>query len=309
MEILAKFESHPDNWLFKAIFTLDGSKIISIGPCSKIEIHDIFSQVRIAVLTGHDTFVHGMAISKDGSKLISGDCNGIIKIWDLQTYQLIATVNNADCVEAIIVSPDTTSFATCHDNGKIKIWDIQTYKQKDLLKIDTNPINDMDFSSDGKYIVAAIFNKRSKIWSVDNRNRITKLSYSPDTVKYNPNGTQIALSSEDYNVAIVNAQGRKDIAILPHTKRVMSIAFSSDGKLMATGGEYEYIKVWNTQNWSLVCELNIAEDDEVESVHTIEFSPDDSMIVFANRNTIFVYTTPQLELSGSRTKSALEKKS
>jgi WD40 repeat protein len=66
------------------------------------------------------------------------------------------------------------------------------------------------------------------------------------------------------------------------TNRVTALSFSSDARLLATGGGVASrsgeVKVWNTTDGTLV--LNLA-DPHSDTVNALAFSPDDSLIATA----------------------------
>ena len=59
-----------------------------------------------------------------------------------------------------------------------------------------------------------------------------------------------------------------------HADVVQSLAFSADGKLLASG-EYRIVRVWQTSDWKLVATL----DGHVDRVAALVFSPDGKLLV------------------------------
>jgi len=61
---------------------------------------------------------------------------------------------------------------------------------------------------------------------------------------------------------------------------VLDLAFSHNGKLLASGGDDYTIKIWDTTNWQV---MNTLEDDSY-SIYDLTFSHDDSFLVSGGRD-------------------------
>ncbi|MEN8241197.1 MAG: protein kinase [Chloroflexota bacterium] len=69
-------------WLF------DGTQMISShgSPNENVlRLWDLESGDLLQTFTGHDIFAYGLSVSPDGKRVASGDMNGVVKIWDLET--------------------------------------------------------------------------------------------------------------------------------------------------------------------------------------------------------------------------------
>jgi WD40 repeat protein len=67
--------------------------------------------------------VTSVAISPNGSTLISGSCDKTIKLWHLESGQLIDTlIGHSEAIHCVTISPDAKTIASSSDDGAIKIW-------------------------------------------------------------------------------------------------------------------------------------------------------------------------------------------
>jgi WD40 repeat protein len=62
---------------------------------------------------------------------------------------------------------------------------------------------------------------------------------------------------------------------LRHGNAVQSVAFSQDGRFLASGGGDHVVKVWSTQTWKLLAEL----PDLTAAVACVAFHPRDSSVL------------------------------
>jgi WD40 repeat protein len=82
-----------------------------------------------ATFEGHDTKVTALALSPDGSKLVSGDENGALKVWDIKSGKCLATIEAHDkAISQVAVSPNGKGFVSLGgDRGTVKVWSMASF--------------------------------------------------------------------------------------------------------------------------------------------------------------------------------------
>ena len=69
--------------------------------------------------------VYAVAWSLDGTTLISGGSDGMLRWWDRQSGECLrAGRAHQGTVQQLQVSPDGSRLASCGDDGAINIWDL-----------------------------------------------------------------------------------------------------------------------------------------------------------------------------------------
>ncbi len=77
----------------------------------------------IRTLDDHTKWVWSVAVTPDGSKIVSGSSDFTIKIWSLYDGGLIRTLNgHTGTVQSVAVSPDGSKIASGSLDYTIKIW-------------------------------------------------------------------------------------------------------------------------------------------------------------------------------------------
>jgi WD40 repeat protein len=109
--------------------TYDAKKI-AFGRCCFSPFIEIFNLSTKKELDLENTVrerscIYALAITPDDKTLISGGPNYSIKFWNLETGQLLHSIDNVgSSIYALTVTPDGTKIISGHGNGTIKVWGI-----------------------------------------------------------------------------------------------------------------------------------------------------------------------------------------
>jgi WD40 repeat protein len=92
--------------------------------------------------------------------LITGDEDGVVKVWDL-SKKPIGTIENPvtahkNGLMGIVVSPDGKRFATTSRDGQVRLWTWDEIEPKQLREWNLNvPVRGLAFLPGGKQLLAA----------------------------------------------------------------------------------------------------------------------------------------------------------
>jgi WD40 repeat protein len=171
-----------------------------------------------------------IAYSPDGSKIISGGGDNLIKVWDAESGQEIRTLSgHTGWIYSAAYSPDGKRIVSC-DIKTIKVWDAESGQEIRTLS-GSSPV----YSPDGSRIVS-LDNETIKVWDAESGQEIRTLSAESPiySVAYSPDGTRIA--SGHYGIILWDAESGKQLQTINSDYMINSIVYSLDGKQILAGG-------------------------------------------------------------------------
>ncbi|MEH2091333.1 serine/threonine-protein kinase [Nostoc sp.] len=225
------------------------------------------------ILTGHSgtlSSVNALAISPDGHTLVSGSDDKNIKLWDLNTQRVLASLSgHSQAVKSVTFSPDGQILATASDDKTIKLWQVETLKEICTLLGHSHAVKSVAFSPDGRILASGSWDKTVKLWDVNTGREICTITghqLQVNSVAFSPQGQVLASASYDRTIRLWQIEGsQREIQNRPcysllgtlsgHAWAVLTVAFSPDGQILATGSDDNTIKLWEVNTGQLICTL------------------------------------------------------
>jgi len=135
-------------------FSPNGLTLASGAGLDGLALTDTDSGLRRLITT--DTRPSALTFSPDGSHLITGHENGLIKTWDVALGRQVQTLSgHANMVLSLAVSPDGRTLASAGEDRTVRVWDAATGQELLCLTDCKARVNAVAFSPDGCILAAA----------------------------------------------------------------------------------------------------------------------------------------------------------
>ncbi|HEV7858197.1 MAG TPA: TonB family protein [Pyrinomonadaceae bacterium] len=264
--------------------------------------------------------VYSVAFSPNGKILAAGCLGGVLKIYDAGTGQELRTLNGPDAdVEALAFSPDGKTLASGYDLGTIKLWDAASGAELRTFK-SVASVTSIAISRDNKILASA--GGATILWDMQTGQELRVLKDCArcyfHSVAFSPDGHTLASGGEsfpdipattglhagavsshasgsapnpfakepDFVITLSDVRtGAQSHLLKGHESFIYSLAFSPDGKNLASGSYDRQVRLWNASSGALLKTLN----GHTSYVQSISFSPDGKLLASASGD----YSNPE----------------
>jgi len=301
------------NNLLKVYYSPDGQSIAAMDAYGgEIKIWNTTTGALQTTWAGHYTQVLNMALNPDGKTIaveIGGNDLTIfsgIFLWDAATGTPQGTLQASTRSRGgIAYSPDGNLIAVGGgSDSKVGLWDAHSGVPRDVIK--TGDYTTVAFSTDNKTLFTTTQSafelqkpqtRMIQLWDIDSSTLRKELIGGLDQIQalaVSPDGTTLAAGYGDINCHIETpgsvdeatvrlwniADGTMRAELQGHQQTVFDVAYSVDGKMLASAGCDGSILLWDTTSFMSVRAMHIPNNPyNITRNNSVTFSPDGTLLV------------------------------
>ncbi|MGV0790208.1 nSTAND1 domain-containing NTPase [Mycolicibacterium sp. XJ1819] len=285
-------------------FNSDTTRIVSGGEDGSVRVWDAVTGLPIPANQGAE--VRAVAFRPDGKLMASGGADGTVKLWDpgaaVATGQLGLPSDSDRQIDSVAFSPDGGRLVTGAFDGSLQLWDLTKpappggVRGKPDVDVPTGArIMSVAFSPagsgrpGGELIATGGFDGSLRLWDGHTLGLISEAQstgYQLWSVAFSPDGRQIASGSGfDSAYAETNLIQLWDVEPLTRdgdpmksssVSNIYSVAFSPDGKQLASGSSDGTTRLWDVETRQ---QVGPAMTGDQNAVMSVDFARHDPWIV------------------------------
>jgi WD40 repeat protein len=274
----------PDDGEFNGVaFDPEGRWLASASSDKSIKRWDAQTGREIRAFHGHQEAVVCVAFSPpDGKHLLSGSMDRTVKLWDVESGRELPLPDRDRfnlMVCSVAFSPDGQSFAAA-GHQEVRLCDLTGRSPPLSLQADSEFVSCVAFSKDGKRLATVGHTGIVKIWDVASGEIVCTFRGPPtNAVALHPKRGYVAFGGSDGQVRLWDPTTGHETLLPKQTDQIESVAFSPDGKYLATASLREVI-VWDVSNLDKIKKKRTF-DRIAGRIWSVAFSPDGKRLAAA----------------------------
>ena len=260
----------------------------------------------------HKDYVYTMVFSPDAKTLLTGSADGTLRAWDIATgTQRFSCTSHIRSTGGITFSETgetlTSVSQPVNPQGKAQLrqWDIKTGSQLATHFFDTETYPVM--SPDGEILITRQLNDIIHIGNLNpKRSWGTLKAHRRDELNvrfaFSPDGNTLATGGEDNVVYIWRAADYRNpkrtlfgsnetihphLTLKGHTDHIGALAFSPDGKTLASGGKDKTIRFWDVETGNSLFTIT----GHRKGIRALAFSPNGKTLASAAFSELYLWNT------------------
>ncbi|UPK26912.1 toll/interleukin-1 receptor domain-containing protein [Bradyrhizobium sp. 195] len=239
------------------------------------------------VLSGHTDTINSVAISTDGTRIVSGSSDRTARVWDSRSGELLHELKHEGAVGRVAFSSDGRRVFTASSNGSdsvLRSWDAVSGTPSAAIKVASSYSSvrriflvSGTFSTDGKRALVATTYSRANVWDLTSGKILAELQIKtrPASATISGDGTRAIVGGMETAQIWDTTNSTMLHELAGHKDYIHAVAFSADGTKVATGAGDRLARVWDAVTGKLIREFE-PHDAEVKAV---AFSADGSALV------------------------------
>ncbi len=254
----------------------DGSQLASGGNDNAARLWDLAGGKPSRVLK-HRAQVTSLAFSPDGRTLATGSWDHAAHLWDVSKgVEMRVLIGHNDIVWGIAFAPDGQTLASSSADKALKIWDLSTGKELLSFNGHVNFVESVVLANKGRTLVSHDSWDAIRVWDLETGKDMRRIASPGDKRAFE---TVTAIDdgfiggNENGLITIYDADGRPLRKLEGHNLGLNAFAVSPDGKLLASGGQERWVRIWNIADGKLVATADFPGGDGYHP-ESLAFSPD-----------------------------------
>jgi WD40 repeat protein len=207
-----------------------------------------------AIFSGHRLGINVCAFSPDGSRVVSGSRDGVLKIWDARSGECLQTLSgHGSSVQSVAYACDGNRVVSGSDDATLKVWDARSGECLQTLSGHSREVSSVAYAPDCSRVASGSDDCTLKIWDAHSGECLQTLfgknNSGVRSVAYAPDGCRVAAGSHDGTLKIWDALSGECLQTMHgHSRTLRSLAYAPDSNRVASGGDDLMLTIWDARS-------------------------------------------------------------
>lgn len=228
----------------------DGRHVAGAGDDGEIRVYRTFDGQPTNALVGHKNTVKTLAFSADGALLVSVSQDGTARVWDAQEWKVYAELDAKHSLSHAALSAHGDYVACAGASQSVLLW---AFRSGDLFRsppLHAARVSAVAFDATGRLLASADLMGCIHMWQIQRPCAVAGEACEP------------------------LRQSAGACLQSPKHAPVLSLAFSPDGSMLASGTENGTIDLWDSASGRRITTLK----GHTKSVYSLQFAAENSLL-------------------------------
>ena len=263
----------------------------------------------VARTVAHPGPVRAAAWSPDGTRMVTGSNNQVLFLnVPMNSILGRSTHRHTNVVMGVAWTAhnNTTQVVSAGLDMQAYVWDTVHYRSQLLYARHTAPIDAVTWAMDGRTVATSSHGGAVRIWDAQSGKDVHNLYYEPNlplrAAAFSPNANTLAIGGDDGRVRLwdgvtctrsVVTNAGLTCADVPRLlqvskKPVRSLAWSPDGRFLATGSDDGVLSLWYpARNQQPLFQMTVKQD---VAIYSVSWSPMGDQVAVTTGNNVVLWS-------------------
>jgi WD40 repeat protein/tRNA A-37 threonylcarbamoyl transferase component Bud32 len=268
-------QTAPRRRCMSVAFSPDGTYLATAGSEKVVKVWDTQTGDQRLTLSGHTGPILSVAFSPDGTHIASsagsdGEAKSndhTVRLWDAATGTELAKLDrHTGDVDRVVFSPDGKRLASASKDQTVRIWDVRSGNELATVGPHRGPVTGVHFSPDGSRLASSSGDALRVSSAATGEQVFTLKSRSAgiQSIAFSPDGTCMVSGNSVGWIETWDAKtGREPSKLIGHSGPVHHIVLSADARRIASIGDDDTLRVWDTATGSVIAMAKVEERDGI----------------------------------------------